>query len=200
MRFVPEAGSLQIDRPFRISEVAQGCDEGLPVVAGARWCRYARERRDGVGGLRHAVDHALRGCGSDPGSRCSRRKPATRSRGFSTNRCNASMSLMWAASRYFSPPNFTNGMFRRVSSISSGPLWLDVRNRTACSLEERAGLAVLQDAFDDKARLVGLVADGDKLRLRSGRPLGPEVLGKTFFGKTDDTVGGGEDRDNCDRA
>jgi hypothetical protein len=40
--------------------------------------------------------------------------------------------LMWAASRNFSPPNFTSGMFRRVSSISSGPLWLDVRNGTAC--------------------------------------------------------------------
>ncbi len=31
--------------------------------------------------------------------------------------------------------------------------------------EERAGLAVLQDALDDKAGLVGLVADGDELRL-----------------------------------
>jgi hypothetical protein len=90
-----------------------------------------------------------------PGSRCSRRNPATRSRGFSTNRSNASMSLMWAASRNFSPPNFTNGMFRRVSSISSGPLWLDVR------IEERTGLAVLQDALDDKPGLVGLVADAD---------------------------------------
>ncbi len=66
--------------------------------------------------------------------------------------------------------------------------------------EERAELAVLQDAFDDKARLVGLVADGDKLRLGSGRALGPEVLGEAFFGKTDDAVGGGENRDNCDRA
>ena len=42
------------------------------------------------------------------------------------------MSLMCAASRNFSPPNFTNGMLRRVSSTSSGPLWLDVRNSTAC--------------------------------------------------------------------
>ena len=34
-------------------------------------------------------------------------------------------------------------------------------------LEERTALAVLQDAFDDVARLVGLVADGDELRLGS---------------------------------
>ena len=33
--------------------------------------------------------------------------------------------------------------------------------------EERAGLAVLQDALDDKTCLVGLVADGDELRLGS---------------------------------
>ena len=60
-------------------------------------------------------------------------------------------------------------------------------------LQERAGLAVLQDALDDAAGLVGLVAYGNELRLRGGRPLGPEVLGEAFPGKTDDAVGGGED-------
>src|SRR5437762_1083237 len=39
MWFVPQAGPLQIDGPFRISEIAQGHDEGLPVLAGARWRR-----------------------------------------------------------------------------------------------------------------------------------------------------------------
>ena len=39
MRLVPEAGTLQIDGPFRISEIAQGFDKSLPVVAGARWRR-----------------------------------------------------------------------------------------------------------------------------------------------------------------
>jgi hypothetical protein len=37
MRFVPEAGALEIDGPFRISKVAQCLDKPLPVVAGARW-------------------------------------------------------------------------------------------------------------------------------------------------------------------
>ena len=60
--------------------------------------------------------------------------------------------------------------------------------------KERTGLALLQDALDDKASLVGLVADGDELRLGSGRPLSPEVLGETLLGETDDAVGGGEDR------
>ena len=60
--------------------------------------------------------------GPTPGRICIRRKPATRSRGFWTNRNSASMSLTWALSRNFRPPNFTNGMLRRVSSTSSGPL------------------------------------------------------------------------------
>ena len=42
-------------------------------------------------------------------------------------------SLTCAASRNFSPPNFTKGMFRRTSSTSSGPLWCAVRKSTACA-------------------------------------------------------------------
>jgi hypothetical protein len=61
-------------------------------------------------------------------------------------------------------------------------------------LQEGARLAVLQDAFDDEARLVGLVADSDELRLGSGRAFSPEVLGKALLGEADDAVGGGENR------
>ena len=51
------------------------------------------------------------------------RKPATRSRMFWEKRSAASTSFTWALSRNLRPPNFTKGMLRRVSSISSGPLW-----------------------------------------------------------------------------
>ena len=129
-----------------------------------------------------------------PGSRCITRKPATRSRGFSTNRSNASMSLTWAASRNFSPPNFTNGMLRRVSSISSGPLCAGCPEQHGLLLEEGAVFAVFQDALDDEARLVGLVADRDESRLCGRRAFGPEVLGKALLGEIDDAVGGGENR------
>ena len=60
--------------------------------------------------------------GPTPGMSCMTRKPATRSRGFSTKRSSASRSLTCAASRNFRPPNLTKGILRRVSSISSGPL------------------------------------------------------------------------------
>jgi hypothetical protein len=60
--------------------------------------------------------------------------------------------------------------------------------------EEGAGLPVLQDAFDDEARLVSLVADRDELRLCFRGALGPEVFGEAFLGEADDAVGGSEDR------
>jgi hypothetical protein len=33
MRFVPEAGTLEVRRPFRIPEVSDRSDKGSPVVA-----------------------------------------------------------------------------------------------------------------------------------------------------------------------
>src|SRR3954454_3788511 len=46
MWFIPQASPLQIYGPFRISEIAQGLDETRPIIASARWRRYARERGD----------------------------------------------------------------------------------------------------------------------------------------------------------
>ena len=106
--------------------------------------------------------------GPTPGIRCISRKPATRSRGFSTNRSSASMSLMCAASRNFRPPNLTNGMLRRVSSTSSGPLWLEVRNSTACCFSSvpdsrfSSTRSTMQRAWSASSRMVtscGLMPD-----------------------------------------
>ncbi|CFO07522.1 Uncharacterised protein [Bordetella pertussis] len=72
--------------------------------------------------------------GPMPGTSCATRKPASRERGFSAQRSTDSMSLTWAASRKRRPPNFTNGMLRRVSSSSSAALWLEARNSAACDL------------------------------------------------------------------
>jgi hypothetical protein len=70
--------------------------------------------------------------GPMPGRSCSIRNPATASLGFSAQRKTHRASFICAASRNFRPPYFTNGMFRRASSISSAALWCAVRNRTAC--------------------------------------------------------------------
>src|SRR5271166_4491911 len=61
-------------------------------------------------------------------------------------------------------------------------------------LQRRAALAVVQNFFDDVARLVGLVADADEARAISRLPLGPEVLGKALRSEINDAVGGGKDR------
>src|SRR4029078_9153597 len=75
MRFVPAASTFQIHRPFRIPEIAQGLDEALPVVPSAWRHRYARERRERIDGLRHAIKHALRGCGPDAGQQMKQPEP-----------------------------------------------------------------------------------------------------------------------------
>ena len=53
------------------------------------------------------------------------------SRTFSHQVSTLTKSLMCAASKNFSPPNFTKGMFRRKSSISSWALCDEARNNAA---------------------------------------------------------------------
>src|SRR6266566_5469108 len=63
--------------------------------------------------------------GPTPGKSCITRNPATRSRAFSAQRRNAKTSLICAASRNFSPPNFTKrGGFcdaMRMVEVGHGP-------------------------------------------------------------------------------
>jgi hypothetical protein len=85
MRFVPKMSTFQVRRPFRISQVPDHLHEG-----GSRHQRGAGRAigREPVGSFRHVVEDALE-AGPIPGNRCRTRKPATRSRGFSTNRSSA---------------------------------------------------------------------------------------------------------------
>ena len=167
MRLVPEARTFEVGRPLRLCrQVADRRDERGPVIAGAgRAGQAGKAPRAG-----RRPPPCCRGCAARRPGRCpataaATRKPATRSRGFSTKRSSASMSLTCAASRNFRPPNFTNGMLRRVSSISSGPLWMRRAEQHRLLLQASAFLAVFEDALDDVARLVGLVAHGDQSRL-----------------------------------
>src|SRR5437660_10294012 len=65
MRFVPEAGTFKVRRPFRIPEVSDRSDEGSPVVACAGRAGQTAKCAEGVGSLRHLVEDALRGSGTD---------------------------------------------------------------------------------------------------------------------------------------
>ena len=118
MRFVPDGAPARVPPAKLVRDcLARTASDSAPGVAGARpGADLARLASDQV------VQHPSGQCRPDPVNICITRNPATRSRGFSTKRSRASMSLMCAASRNLRPPNFTKGILRRVSSISSGPL------------------------------------------------------------------------------
>ena len=118
--------------------------------------------------------------GPIPGSNCRTRKPARASRGFSAQRRIASRSLTCAASINLSPPYLTNGMLRPASSISSRPLWCEVRNKRLVAQID-PGLAVLQDLVGDIGCLRHSSLDGHQgqlgRRFRRGQCLGEAFSG-----------------------
>jgi hypothetical protein len=131
--------------------------------------------------------------GPMPGSNWMARKPETRSRGFCAQRRMASTSLTWRASRNLRPPNLTNGMLRRVSSISSRTLCARPRKSTACDLSLSADFAPGEDLVGDVGGLIDFVAHRDDLRLLRGGAFAPQVLAIALLGERDDFVGGGQD-------
>ena len=61
-------------------------------------------------------------------------------------------------------------------------------------LQKFAGLAVLQHALDDVARLIGLVAHADEKRTLIRSALAPEGLGEALHGEIDDRIRCRQDR------
>src|SRR6185312_10357114 len=180
VRFVPKAGAPEINGPFGISEIAHGFDEGFPVAAGARWRRYVREHRDRVGGLGQAVEHALRGCGSDTGQQMQKAKPGdaiARIFGETQQRqhvLDVSGVEKLQSTEFYEWDVPTRQFDFERTAVARCP------KQHGLLLEERSGLAILQDTFDDEACQVGFIAHRDELRLRSRGTLGPEVLGKAL--------------------
>ena len=85
-------------------------------------------------------------------------------------------------------------MLRRVSSSSSGALWCEARNRTACDFSAAPASRAARTRVATYPRLVGLVGDSDQRRRAAVRAIGPQVLGVAFGRERDDGVGGGQDR------
>ena len=87
MRAVPEPGAFNVGRPFRIAadwrSVSTKPVQSSPARGGAG---SAASAESGSAAARPSDrERAGADAGPMPGSRCSTRKPATRSRGFSTN-------------------------------------------------------------------------------------------------------------------
>ena len=101
---------------------------------------------------------------------------------------------MCAASRNFSPPNFTKGILRRVSSTSSAGAVMGRAKQHGLRFEANASFAVGKDRFDDVAGLCGVIGHIDKRRKIGRSAVRPEVFGEPLGGKIDDGIGGGKDR------
>ena len=120
MRLVPQPRALDIRRPRRPpAQRREQVDEGRPVLL--RLCRGLEELKpeDRIERAFHRLDRST--CGRWPDARQDLQHAATRSRGFSAKRRSDRTSFTCAESRNFNPPNLTNGMLPRVSSISTWP-------------------------------------------------------------------------------
>src|SRR5882762_7842244 len=125
---------------------------------------------------------------------CITRKPAMPSRGFSTNRSRARMSLMCAASRNLRPPKLDE---RNIPPRQLDFEWSTVMRgaeEDRLLFKRRSALAVLEHAIRDVASLIGFVAHAGELRSRSRVSIGPEVLGEALSPQTDHAVCRREDR------
>ena len=113
--------------------------------------------------------------GPTPGSNCSTRKPATRSRGFSTQRSIASMSLTWAGVEEFEPAELDEGNVAARQLDFERPRMARGAEQHRLLLERHAALASAEHLFDHIARLVGFIAHRHQLRL--GRRLAARSTG-----------------------
>jgi len=133
-QLIPCPHALELRRPRRcigLEPAVERHDAGQSAAARAG-TEASSSARAGSGTPDIAWTSASAVEGPIPGSSCRVRKPAMRSFGFCARRRQARTSLTCAASRNFSPPYFTNGMLRRVSSTSSPAEWKALRNNTAC--------------------------------------------------------------------
>src|SRR5215813_14236244 len=119
---VPFLYQLKFHRPRRLAlpHLLHQLGKDRPVLGCGLWHFNGVERIGGMGFAFYLIQNFCCGAGSNAGQQLDRPKP-----------CNAvprvlailSTSLTWAASRNLRPPYFTNGMLRRVNSISSWALW-----------------------------------------------------------------------------
>ena len=191
MRLVPVADQIKLGRPARrlAADEAKRFDKGRPVVG-------RRDRRLDIrqcGGRISALPDTLQDlaavAGPAPGSNCTTRNPATRSRGFSAQRRKDSTSLTCAASRNFRPAelherNVAAGQFhlQRTGMVRGA-------EQDRLRLECEPVLAAFENFLDNVERLIGLIAHADQKRTLGGSSLRQQVLGEALRRQSDHCVG-----------
>ena len=183
MRLVPAAARARVRPASRpaAAQVYDGARRSLASPSPARGgAGSVGKRRERIGAVGHAVEHALR-----------RRRPDA---GQELQHAEAGDAVARVLDEAQQRQHVLD--VRGVEELQ--PAELDERNVAAGQLDlERAAvvrgaeqhrlllqrasrLAVLQHALDDVARLVGFVAHGDELRPLADVAVGPEVLGEAL--------------------
>ena len=120
-RAPPGDDFAEIDRPGRLRDPSESCDEVGEVGASLRGRRERLQRCEAVADRRRG-DDPFRARRADSRQQLRDAKARDAIARILGEAQSARTSLICAASRNFSPPNFTNGTFRRVSSSSSAAL------------------------------------------------------------------------------
>ena len=177
MGHVPQASVSDFSRPAACAEpqMLEGLDETYPSVACPRRRRNVRQGSDRIGLIRDLIEYALCSGGSD-----------ARKQLQNAESCHP---IAWVLDETQQGHEVLDVL--GVEKLQAAKLHeRDITARqfdfewtavTGCPeqngllFEEGAGLPVLQDAFDDEACLVGLVANGDQLRFCGGSALGRPI-------------------------
>ena len=196
MRFVPEARALEFGRPAGAAgvQVSDGRDKGRPVVAGAGRRGRIAERADGISRLRHVVEHALRRSRSDARHQLQHAEARDAIARVLDETQQRQHVLDVGGLQEFEAAELHEGNIAAGQFHFEGPTVMRGPEQDRLLLQRRTALAVLQDAFDDVAGLVGLVADADQMRAFGRIPVRPKILGEALGRQIDDAVGGREDR------
>ena len=180
VRFVPQPRALDIGGPFCMAKLGDGLDEYAPVLTGAGQRGQCAQRVDRIGGFRQMVENALGGSRAD--ARQKMKDPET---GYAVARVfrkaqQGQHILDMGGIEKFEPAELHE---RNVASREfdlERPAMRRGPKQHRLLLQQRAFLAVRQDAIDNVARLIGFVADGDELRFCGRGAVGPEILGEAL--------------------
>ena len=152
------------------------------------------ECADRIGRVHHVVEHALRRGRPDAGHQLQHPEAGDAVARVLDEAQQRQHVLDMGAVKEFQAAELHEGNIAAGEFDFERPAVMRGAEQHRLLLQRRAALAVLQDAFDDVAGLVGLVADADEMRPLGRIAVGPKVLGEPLGREIDHAIGGRKDR------
>src|SRR4051812_9606443 len=176
-----------------MTEVHDGPNERIPVLAGARRHRCLCKRSDRIGAVGQMIEHPLRRTGTDTGNKMhqpvacntiARVLDETQQRQYILDVSGIEKLQTTKLDKW----DVAAGQleFQRTA-MARGP------EQYGLLLQQRARFPVFQNTFDNAAGLVSFIAGGNKLRLCARASIRPEIFSETFLRQIDHAVSGSED-------